>query len=250
MTFKKGASWKAILKGRGFYVTLGICAVALGVVAAVTLFYVMPRDVVQKEEEGGSAVTTTAAPTAASTTAQAAQIPLTNVADMRTTTVATTTTATTAAPQAAPQDLYVLPLTNEVCARFSAGQPVYSATMGDWRTHNGVDFAGSAGQTVKAAADGTVRAVFTDVLWGDVMEIDHGFGIVTRYCGVSARHVAVGDSVTVGEEIGVLSAVPCEASEGEHLHFEILSGSEYLDAVEVIGVEVRYSGAAAQEPAA
>jgi murein DD-endopeptidase MepM/ murein hydrolase activator NlpD len=103
-----------------------------------------------------------------------------------------------------------------------------------------VDFVGEAGATVKAAADGTVSAITSDVLWGDMIELDHGFGIVTRYCGVSARNIQVGDTVTVGQAIGVLSAVPCEVEEGEHLHFEVLSSGEYLDAVAVIGVDVRY----------
>lgn len=241
MNFRKNASFKELIKDKGFYIALAVCLLAVGVVAAVSLRGTSPA----KEAEEPAPVTTTApvtVPTAPPTTAQPVQIPVTDVEDLRTVpTTVPTTAATTTSP--VPKELYVLPLTNEVCVPFSADQPLYSKTMGDWRTHGGVDFVGASGQTVKAAADGTVRTIETDVLWGDVIEIDHGFGIVTRYCGVTARGVAVGDTVTVGQEIGVLSAVPCEAAEGDHLHLEVLSGEKRVDAVSVIGVEVRYKEA-------
>ena len=241
MSFQKNTSFKQLLKDKGFYIALAVCLLAVGVVAVVSLRSNPPAE----ERNDPAPVTTTAAaatPTTVPTTAQPVQIPVTGVADLRT---EPTTVATTAAPTTspAPKELYVLPLTNEVCAPFSADQPLYSETMGDWRTHVGVDFVGATGQAVKAAADGTVRSIESDVLWGDIIEIDHGFGIVTRYCGVTARGVSEGETVTVGQEIGVLSAVPCEAAEGAHLHLEVLSGEKRLDAVSVIGVEVRYKEA-------
>lgn len=239
MTFRKNTSFKQLIKDKGFYIALAVCLLAVGVVAAVSLSRALPT----ADEDTLPTTPTTTGETQATTptTAQPVQNPVSNIADLRTTAPVTTTTTTAPTTASQPQDLYVLPLTNEVSRAFSADQPVYSKTMGDWRTHNGVDFVGAAGQAVKAAADGEITAVRQDVLWGDIIEIDHGFGIVTRYCGVSARNVAVGDTVRVGQEIGVLSAIPCEAEEGEHLHFEVLSGDQYLDAVAVIGVDVRYT---------
>lgn len=86
----------------------------------------------------------------------------------------------------------MLPLGNEVLKAFSGGQPVYSETMKDWRTHNGTDFKGEIGAEVKAAADGTILKVENDPLWGGVIEIDHGFNIVSRYCGVTAKELTPG----------------------------------------------------------
>lgn len=233
MSYGKDTSFKQLMKDKGFYIALAVCLVAVGVVAVVSLTNMLPL----AEEE--TTPTTTVPST--TTTVQDVQNPVTNIPDLRTTTAAPTTTPTTPPTDAPkPQDLYVLPLTNEVSKAFSSGEPVYSETMKDWRVHNGVDFTGEKGQTVKAAADGKVTVIKTDVMWGNVIEIDHGFGIVTRYCGVSARDIAVGDVVEVGEPIGVLSTVPCEAEEGEHLHFEVLSSGKPLDAVAVIGVDVRY----------
>ncbi|MBO5797456.1 MAG: M23 family metallopeptidase [Clostridia bacterium] len=224
---------KQLIKDKGFYVALAVCLVAVGVVAVISLSRMLPP-----AEEGETTPTTTGTPT---TTAQGVQNPVTNIPDLRTTTAAPTTRPTAAPTDTPkPQDLYVLPLTNEVSKAFSPNEPLYSETMKDWRTHSGVDFTGEKGQTVKAAAAGKITAIKTDVMWGGLIEIDHGFGIVTRYCGVSARDIAVGDVVEVGEPIGVLTTVPCEAEEGEHLHFEVLSSGKPLDAVAVIGVDVRY----------
>ena len=118
--------------------------------------------------------------------------PVTGVPDNRTTTTAEDTTVPTTAPTesdvqagATSVDLFILPLTNEVCGVFSNDQPVYSKTMNDWRVHNGVDFVGTEGQTVKALADGTIQTLEEDPLWGKVITIDHGFGIQSRYCGVN-----------------------------------------------------------------
>ena len=233
MSSKKTPSFKQLLKDKGFYIALALCVLAVGVVAATSLSYVFPLE--QEEEETPS---TTTAPTTATTTAQVVQNPVSNVPDLRTTTTMPTTMPTTTA--VAPEELYVLPLSNEICAPFSKGELLYSETMGDWRVHNGVDFTGEEGQTVKAAAAGKITVIKEDVLWGHMIEIDHGFGIVTRYCGVAARGKQVGDVVKVGEVIGVLGTIPCEAEEGSHLHLEVLSEGKPLDAVEVIGVEVRY----------
>ena len=147
---------------------------------------------------------------AASTTAPSRPVGqvVTNVPDDRRTTT-TPTTTTTAAPTVdtgaatgAPADLFVLPLTNEVTKGYSDGKPAYSETMNDWRVHNGVDFKGETGQTVKALADGTILKVEEDALWGKVVTIDHGFGIHSRYCGLDAGGRKAGQTVKVGEAIG------------------------------------------------
>ncbi len=225
------------IRDKRFFVTMGVCVAAVGAVAAVSLSYAFPKEDTVPPVNTGTTTTTTAATT--TTVAQQVQRPITNVVDTRTTTtVPTEGVTTTAAPMA---DLYVLPLTNEVKKAFSNGELVYSDTMQDWRVHNGVDFVGKEGAEVKAAANGTVTATYKDPLWGDVIELDHGFGIISRYCGVAARNRRVGDAVKVGEPIGVLTTVPCEAADGPHLHLEILSSGKPLDAVAVIGLEVRNS---------
>lgn len=154
------------------------------------------------------------------------------------TTAATTTSATTTAEEA--PYLYLLPLTNTVQKSYSAEAPIYCETMKDWRLHLGADFAGEEGQKVKAVTKGTIISIVNDPLWGGVIEIDHGVGVVTRYCGVKPI-VRVGDSVKAGEVIGDLQTIPCECAQSAHLHLEMLVDGIPIDPVAAIAREVRYA---------
>ena len=79
------------------------------------------------------------------------------------------------APSTAPAPLvFTWPVNGAVIAGFSVEALAYNETMGDWRTHNGLDIAASLGTQVLAAASGTVSAVYEDDLMGTVVEIDHG----------------------------------------------------------------------------
>ena len=156
-----------------------------------------------------------------------------------TTTTAATTTATTTTTEKAP-DLYVLPLSNTVQKPCSVDAPLYSETMGDWRIHTGADFAGSEGQKVKTVARGTVSAVEQDPMWGGVITVDHGVGVVSRYCGVTPS-VRVGDQLDVGDSIGTLSTAPCECALPAHLHLEMTVDGQPVDPVAALGLEVRYA---------
>lgn len=117
---------------------------------------------------------------------------------------------------------FSLPLLSEVDKPFSGGDMVQSKTMGDWRVHNGVDFRGTVGDQVRAVNNGVVKAVYDDVLWGTVVEIDHGNGLVARYCGLGkGSTAAVGDKVKINDRIGNLGSVPVESADEVHLHFEM-----------------------------
>ena len=163
--------------------------------------------------------------------------------DRLTATTATSTTTssqTTVATQENAPDLYVLPLTNTVQKPFSADAPLYSETMRDWRIHTGVDFAGELEQIVKAVAQGTVTNIEEDALWGSVITIDHGVGVISRYCGVEAS-VKVGDKTDASTPIGKLATIPCEAVQMPHLHFEMTVDGVPVDPIEAIALEVRYA---------
>lgn len=132
---------------------------------------------------------------------------------------------------------FALPMGKDIIKDFSDGEMVRSATMGDWRVHNGIDFGGSSGNTVKAAADGVVTASFEDSFWGGIVEIDHGNGVVIRYCGLKPGTCAAeGDEVSAGEKIGSLGSIPIEAADGEHLHIEATVNGKITDPLEVMNI--------------
>lgn len=134
------------------------------------------------------------------------------------------------------ESLYVMPAGNNIIKDFSGGELVYSKTMDDWRTHDGIDFKADEGTQVKAINDGIVLRVYKDEMWGNVMEIDHGSGLVAKYCGLADEFNAkAGDSVAINGVIGALAAIPCESADGVHLHLEIRIGSTLTDPLEAMG---------------
>ena len=107
--------------------------------------------------------------------------------------------------------------------------------MGDWRSHNGVDFGGSAGNDVVAAGDGTVTAVYDDSFWGTVVERDHGNGMTARYCGLkSGSCLPEGSEVKKYDKIGSLGHIPVEISDEDHLHLEVLIDGETVDPLKAL----------------
>ena len=106
---------------------------------------------------------------------------------------------------------------------------MYSATLGDWRTHNGADYAAPAGESVYPAKAGKVDSVTEDALWGYVVEITDKNGVTWRYCGLTDTEVKAGDSVTTATAIGKAGSVPAEASGEAHLHLECIKDGAYLD---------------------
>lgn len=111
-------------------------------------------------------------------------------------------------------------------------QPVnvsYNASGFGWRLdpfngrsafHEGIDFAAPVGTPIVAAAGGVVIAAEYHHQFGNVLEIDHGSDIVTRYAHASKLLKKVGDIVKRGQHIADVGSTG--RSTGAHLHFEVL----------------------------
>ena len=108
---------------------------------------------------------------------------------------------------------------------------MYDTTMGDWRTHDGVDIAAALGTHVMAGADGTVTDVYDDPLYGTTVVISHGGGYETVYSNLAATPtVEIGDKVSAGDTIGAVGTTAiCEAGEVYHLHFAMSCDGASLD---------------------
>lgn len=86
--------------------------------------------------------------------------------------------------------------------------------------HPGIDLAGPMGTPIYATADGTVqRAGWNSGGYGNLVELDHGRGIATRYGHMSAILVNAGDHITRGQLIGRMGSTG--RSTGSHLHYEV-----------------------------
>lgn len=86
--------------------------------------------------------------------------------------------------------------------------------------HPGIDLAGPVGTPIYATADGTVlRAGWNSGGYGNLVEIDHGRGIATRYGHMSAVLVSAGQHISRGQLIGRMGSTG--RSTGSHLHYEV-----------------------------
>lgn len=85
--------------------------------------------------------------------------------------------------------------------------------------HAGLDFRAPYGAPIHAAADGTVSFVGTKAGYGNVVEVSHGNGMITRYAHMSRFDARVGQDVTAGSVIGRIGN--SGRSTGPHLHFEV-----------------------------
>ena len=133
-------------------------------------------------------------------------------------------------PASSVKTSLVMPIDGEIFTPYSNGALVKSETLGDWRTHNGVDIAAEQGTAVKAAAQGKVTKVRSDALWGYVVEVTHSSGITTTYCGLSKQlSVKEGDSVKLGQVMGLVGYIPAESLMPSHLHFECKQNGKYID---------------------
>jgi len=93
--------------------------------------------------------------------------------------------------------------------------------------HSGLDFAGSVGTGIRAAASGTVTSTGYEGAYGNRVVIDHGNGVETTYNHLSSISVSTGQKVTAGDRIGSLGSTG--NSTGPHLHFEVSKGGKFVD---------------------
>lgn len=133
-------------------------------------------------------------------------------------------------------DSYILPASFDILRDYSPDIPIFDETMGDWRTHKGIDFAVKEGAAIKAVGNGKVTKVISDRSYGYIIEIDHG-DFTARYCGLEQEDaLKLDDRVYKGDTVGFLGDIPCEEAEESHLHFEIIKGGAYAEPLETMGI--------------
>lgn len=139
---------------------------------------------------------------------------------------------------ASPSNLKMLYPTEGNCVlkEFSDGKPIYSNTMGDWRSHEGVDLKAEIGSKVKSIAEGVVQDVYQDSSYGTTVVISHTPGFLAYYAGLDEKNlIKKGEKINPGDTIGIIGKVPCEISEPSHLHFSVFKDSKFIDPMLMLG---------------
>ncbi|MCK5622532.1 MAG: peptidoglycan DD-metalloendopeptidase family protein [Alphaproteobacteria bacterium] len=98
--------------------------------------------------------------------------------------------------------------------------------------HNGIDMAGAMNTSVYAPGPGIVVYSGTKGRYGNVVEIDHGFGIVTRFAHLNKTLVEVGDVVGHRQRVALLGN--SGRSTGPHLHYEVRFDGRPMDPMKFI----------------
>lgn len=114
--------------------------------------------------------------------------------------------------------VWPVPFTTEVTSPFGDR---YHPISGEYSFHAGTDIAapGAENTPVVAAKPGTVTFVGEMGSYGNLVTIDHGNGVETRYAHLNSFQTSVGSTVSAGQVVGLLGNTG--GSTGPHLHFEI-----------------------------
>lgn len=115
----------------------------------------------------------------------------------------------------------IQPVSNKDLKRTASGygyriDPIYHVR----KHHDGMDFTCPTGTPVYATGNAKVVYAKWKTGYGNLVELDHGYGYVTRYAHLSKIDVKVGQTVTRGETIGKVGSTG--KSTGPHLHYEVL----------------------------
>ncbi len=219
------------LLGRGFYVVLFLCVATIGFSGYYLINSFTPTstgEIITPTNAAPEIIipdpvtpTTTPIPSITITPAQVETVDpqeINEVVAPATVTVETVNTPTVTAPA-----VYTWPVQGAILRDFSVDVLLPDNTMGDWRTHDGLDIASSLGTSVLAPSDGTVTAIYEDDLMGTTLVIDHGHAVVSTLCNLSPVVVVkVGDAVTTGMVVGAVGETAISESAMEpHLHISM-----------------------------
>jgi murein DD-endopeptidase MepM/ murein hydrolase activator NlpD len=115
----------------------------------------------------------------------------------------------------------MIPNTRPVDGRVGSGFGMRSDPFtGRPALHTGLDLPADSGTPIKAAAGGVVLSARPHPAYGNLVEIDHGNGLVTRYAHASKLLVKQGDLVRRGQKVALVGSTG--RSTGAHLHFEVM----------------------------
>ena len=128
------------------------------------------------------------------------------------------------------------PINGEILRDFALDTLVYSDTLEEWITHNGVDIKADKTSVVKCALAGTVESIKNDPRYGLTVIVNHENGYKTVYANLlTAEYVVEGEKIDMGQTIGTVgNSATFEISDDYHLHFEIIKDGKYLNPTTLI----------------
>ncbi|MGN0961370.1 MAG: peptidoglycan DD-metalloendopeptidase family protein [Christensenellales bacterium] len=135
-----------------------------------------------------------------------------------------------------------LPILNaSIYKGYYADELVYNSTLKQWETHNGIDFTAASGSKVYSILDGKVIDVYSNILEGSVIVVEHANGLTSTYGSLDENIlVKEGDNVNRGQELGTISkTATSETDAGAHLHFSMTDNGKKIDPASYLNIEIK-----------
>ena len=229
------------LNGKGFYIALGICMIAIGISAWTAISKTSGPPEINESNNTAQIVSHDQNSKETEANAPQSDIPHTLSSDTVKETesskedLVTSNETESTVEQTPTAGYFVYPVVGEVIKKFSDSELQYSVTFNDMRLHLGIDIKAEAGTSVKSSGDGKVLEVKNDPELGYTVKIDHGNGITALYSGL-AKAVAVksGETVKSGTNLGALGTVNNECLDAPHLHLEFFREDKPIDPLELM----------------
>ena len=146
-------------------------------------------------------------------------------------TIQNTTSEDTEKTQEVKELTFQKPVEGEIVREFAQDNLVYSETLEEWVTHNGIDIKADKTTVVKSAEAGVVKSIKNDPRYGLTIVIEHDDTYQTVYSNLlTSEFVVEGEKVEKGQSIGTVgNSAVFEIADEPHLHFEILKNSIQVD---------------------
>ena len=225
--------------GKGFYIVLALCLTAAG----MSGYYLF--NAVTAPLEPAAAQTPVTVPEREVTSVPERQ-PLRPVQQPVTVTIpdeepAEATAESVAqlpvsAPEPAAPTVFTWPVKGEILRDFSVETLSPDPTMGDWRTHAGLDISANLGERVLCMTEGTVADIWEDEKLGTCIRVEHGGKLESVYANLSPQPtVKVGEPMGIGAILGAVGTTAnAESGMAPHLHLEVFRDGESIDPTELL----------------
>lgn len=240
---KKVYHGKSKLSGKGFYIALAICLLAIAIATTIAI----SRTVTQMDSQSLDLPNDTENITDVTnnqsevprTSGETGELSSNSATSQANSNFSTTSSSQQTVEQTAAEvvaESFCMPLSGEIINGYSNGELVKSETLGDWRTHDGWDIAAAEATPVKACGDGVVSDIKQDDMWGTTITIDHGNGVQSFYYGLNPTiQVTLDQKVSMGDVIGSVGDTnQMEIAEESHLHFGMKKDGKWVDPAEYI----------------
>ncbi|MBR3002125.1 MAG: M23 family metallopeptidase [Clostridia bacterium] len=126
---------------------------------------------------------------------------------------------------------FQMPVEGEIVKEYAKENLVFSETLQEWVTHDGIDIKAEKTSVVQSAEDGTVKSIKNDPRYGLTIVIEHENGYQTVYANLlSSEFVTEGEKVVKGQSIGTIgNTAAFESADEPHLHFEVIKDNTKVD---------------------